>query len=78
MIKHRQKILLELERYPEKCRECPMFAMIPYQCHNERGREGVCRLGYMGDHDMRDFYGDTLFAECRIKDNPDVTIGKEF
>lgn len=74
MIKYRQIIILELERYPKKCRECPMFTMMPYQCHNERGTEGGCRLGYMDGNDMRDFYGDTLFAECNIKKNPNVTI----
>lgn len=35
MVKYRQIILLELKRYPENCRECPMFTMMPYQCHNE-------------------------------------------
>ena len=74
MIKYRQIILLELERYPRKCRECPMFTMMPYQCHNERGTEGGCRLGYMDGNDMRDFYGDMLFTKCDIKNNPNVTI----
>ena len=74
MIKYRQIILLELERYPKKCRECPMFTMMPYQRHNERGTEGGCRLGYMDGNDMRDFYGDILFTKCDIKNNPNVTI----
>ena len=74
MIKYRQTILLELERYPENCRECPMFTMIPYQCHNERGMEGSCRLGYMDGYDMRDFHGYALFAKCNIKKDPNVTI----
>lgn len=77
MIKYRQIILLELEQYPEKCEECPMFYKTPYQCHNERGMEAGCCLGYMDNCDMRDFYGDTLFTKCRIKNNPDVTIRKD-
>lgn len=74
MIKYRQIIILELERYPEKCCECPMFATTPYQCHNERGMEGNCGLGYMSNCDMRDFSGSTLFDKCDIKNNPNVTI----
>lgn len=77
MIKYRQTILLELEQYPEKCDECPMFYKSPYICHNERGIEAGCRLGYMDDEDMRDFYGSTLFFKCGIKNNPNVSIRKE-
>lgn len=77
MIKCRQLILLELERYPEKCSECPMFTMAPYQCHNERGMEGNCRLGYMSNCDTRDFSGSILFTKCNIKNDPNVFIRKE-
>lgn len=77
MIKHRETILLELERYPEECDECPMFYKTPYICHNERGMEAGCRLGYMDDEDMRDFYGRTLFVKCDIKNNPNVSVRKE-
>lgn len=77
MIKHKHIIFLELERYPEKCEECPMFCKTPYQCHNERGMEAGCRLGYMDNYDMRDFYGRTLFDKCDIKNNPNVSIIKE-
>lgn len=77
MIKYKQTIFLELERYPEKCDECPMFYKTPYQCHNERGLEAGCRLGYMDDCDMRDFYGRELFAKCDIQNNPKVSIRKE-
>ena len=77
MIKYKSILLYEFERYPEKCCECPMFVRIPYQCHNKRGIEGGCRLGYMGDDDMRDFYGETLFAKCHIKNNSNVSIRKE-
>lgn len=77
MIKHRHIIFLELERHPENCEECPMFCKTPYQCHNERGMEAGCRLGYMDNYDMRDFYGRTLFDKCDIKNNPNVSIIKE-
>ena len=63
MIKYRETILLELERYPEKC--------------NERGMEARCLLGYMDNEDMRDYSGAELFAKCGIKSNPNVSIRKE-
>ena len=75
MIKYKKRIILELERYPETCKECPMFYTMPYECHNERGVEGRCDLGYMDDCDMRDFDGWCLFHLCDIKNNSDVTIG---
>ena len=74
MIKYRQTIFLELDRYPKKCGECPMFTMMPYRCHNERGMEGHCGLGYMSNDDMRDFDGKVLFAKCNMKNNPNVVI----
>jgi hypothetical protein len=77
MIKYRGIILFELERYPEKCNECPMFTRAPYQCHNERGMEARCLLGYMDNEDMRDYSGAELFAKCGIKSNPNVSIRKE-
>lgn len=76
MIKFKMRTILELERYPKICKECPMFTMTPYQCHNERGMEGGCILGYMDNHDMRDFDGWCLFKGCNIQSNPDVTIMK--
>lgn len=77
MIKHRQTIFLELGRYPERCDECPMFMMTSYQCHNECGMESHCGLGYMSNDDMRDFYGETLFTKCDIKNNPNISIKKK-
>ena len=47
MIKYKKLIALELEKYPTKCSECPMFHTSRYQCHNESGIEGDCELGYM-------------------------------
>ena len=77
MIKHRKTILLELERYPEECDECPMFHTSRYECHNERGIEGHCELGYMDNCDMRDFDGCGLFKLCDIKNNHRVRIMEE-
>lgn len=37
MIKCKKLIALELEKYPTKCNECPMFHTSRYQCHNECG-----------------------------------------
>lgn len=77
MIKYKKRIVLELERYPYKCNECPMFHTTQYECHNERGKEGHCDLGYMDMFDMRDFDGWCLFSPCDIRNNPDVTIKEE-
>lgn len=77
MIKCKKKIILELERYPKTCKECPLFHTTLYECHNERGSEGHCDLGYMNNYDMRDFDGWCLFRGCNIQDNPDVTIMEE-
>lgn len=73
-MKYKKKIILELERYPEKCEECPAFHTSNYICHNERGIEGDCEFGYMDNCDMRDFYGQCLFSECDIRNDPDVRI----
>lgn len=74
MIKYKKLIALELEKYPEKCNDCPMFYTTRYQCHNECGIEGHCELGYMNGYDMRDFYGDGLFELCNIKNDSRVRI----
>lgn len=84
-MKYKQRIILELERYPENCKECPEFCQHPYICHdelewnifgNETGLEANCRLGYMRDDNMRDFCGDKLYKNCGIRYNPDVSIMK--
>ena len=36
-------------RYPVNCKECPMFSQVPYTCHNERGYEARCMMGYMAN-----------------------------
>lgn len=76
-MKFKKRIVLELERYPEKCSECPMFHTRPYQCHNERGVEGRCELGYMSGCDMRDFNGRWRFENCNLENDPDVYIMEE-
>lgn len=74
MIKHRVQMRWEMERYPQYCKECPAFHTHPYTCHNEFGFEGECMLGYMADHDMRDFRGLNRFGGCRIETDPNVVI----
>ena len=74
MIKYKKLIALELEKYPAKCNDCPMFYTTRYQCHNECGIEGHCELGYMDGYDMRDCYGNRLFELCNIKNDPRVRI----
>lgn len=73
-IAYRERVFLEIQRYPDRCNECPMFCQVPYQCHNEHGLEGQCRLGYMTGSDMRDFFGHYLFEKCNIRNNPSVTL----
>ncbi|MEG1563823.1 MAG: hypothetical protein RR365_08865 [Bacteroides sp.] len=77
MIKHKISVKLEIERYPERCNECPMFSQSPYSCHNERGMEGGCELGYMEHSDMRDFSGRQLFNYCKMKKDPRVKQWEE-
>lgn len=72
-VRHKKTILLELERYPNNCGECPAFKQVPYQCHNERGLEANCEFGYMSG-DMRDFSGRTLYTYCALKFNKNVTL----
>lgn len=66
MVKYKKHITYEIERYPDRCNECPAFKQTPYSCHNERGMEAHCELGYMNGKDMRDFDGRTKFKECWI------------
>ena len=74
MIEYEMIVKYELNRYPKNCKECPAFKEYPYQCHNERGMEGDCLLGYMAHSDMRDFSGNIRFKDCDIENNPDVMI----
>ena len=76
MIKHKISMNLEIERYPERCNECPMFSQMPYSCHNERGMEAGCELGYMSHSDTRDFGGQRLFEHCKMRKDPRVILRK--
>lgn len=76
IINHIMRTIIEMERYPRFCKECPAFRTQLYSCHNERGFEATCALGYMTGHDMRDFQGAIRFSGCKIETNPDVTIMK--
>ena len=73
-IKYKKKVSYEMERYPEKCEECPCFSTTPYRCMNECGEEGHCELGYMNRKDMRDFYGKIRFKDCRIENDERVAL----
>ena len=77
MIEHKMVTRYLLERYPQHCAECPAFRQYPYQCHNERGMEGDCMLGYMAHSDMRDFSGNTRFEGCCIESDPNVALKTE-
>ena len=68
------KVNYVLEHYPNTCGECPAFRQYPYQCHNERGYEGHCKLGYMRGQDMRDFSGRKLHDKCDIRNNENVKL----
>lgn len=76
-IKYRKKVLYEMERYPERCKDCPCFSTTPYRCMNECGDEGHCELGYMDGKDMRDFYGRIKFKNCGIENDTRVTLMKD-
>ena len=66
-------ITYTMNRYPERCEECPAFYTRSYQCHNERGVEGHCKLGFMSG-DMRDFDGRKLYKNCSIRNSDNVKI----
>jgi hypothetical protein len=76
-ITYKKHIAYEMERYPEKCNECPAFSRTPYSCMNERGMVAHCELGYMDGRDMRDFNGNEKYSCCSIKNNKHVIINKE-
>ena len=70
------KFEIKIERYPESCKECPAYSEYPYSCHNERGWEADCSLGYMVGFDMRDYNSNRLFCGCRIRKDNRVTLMK--
>jgi hypothetical protein len=62
-------VAVTLKELPTKCGECKFYSEGTYTCHNERGKEPHCALGYMNG-DMRDqSYKDSLYFDCRLKDN---------
>lgn len=64
----------KINRYPEKCSECPFFFQYDYQCHSESGYTGECRLKYMKGDDTRDFRGNKLHPQCQLLSNDKVTL----
>lgn len=62
----KKKTLYGVTEIPKNCKECPAFSQTPYSCHNERGMEAHCSLGFMTG-DMRDFSGRTRYEGCRIE-----------
>jgi hypothetical protein len=73
-IKYTKKVTYEMERYPEKCKECPCFSQKPYSCMNEKGMEARCELGYMDGKDTRDFYGNIKCSSCMIEEDDRVKL----
>lgn len=41
-------------KIPKTCSECENYHEVPYTCHNEKGMESNCKLGFMLGEDMRD------------------------
>lgn len=72
MIRHR--VRLEIEQLPKTCRECPMFSCGEYRCHNERGEQGNCKMGYMRNADTRDFAGYKLWPGCMLGFDENVKV----
>jgi hypothetical protein len=69
------RVALEIKEIPKTCGTCPFYRNEDYRCHNERGTEAHCLLGYMVGKDMRDVdfkstrYVHERYAGCRIEDN---------
>lgn len=64
---------IQIKEIPKTCSECKFLQVREYRCHNERGDESSCLLGYMSGKDMRDvnFKSERLknerFSGCRIE-----------
>ena len=64
------KIAIEIPFIPLMCGNCKFYSEVPYTCHNERGTQAKCALGYMDNEDMRErSYDHRLFEGCKLKDN---------
>ena len=65
-------IEIKIKEIPKSCSECKFLKVREYRCHNERGEESYCLLGYMDGKDMRDvnFKTEPLknekFSGCRL------------
>lgn len=63
------KITVEID-YPETCGKCPFYSEQPYSCHNERGYESCCSMGYMKGKDMRDkLYSKSKYEGCKLNES---------
>lgn len=68
------RVEIELKELPTACSKCPFYSNRPYTCHNERGTEAHCSLGYMHG-DMRDLdfksakYKEEKYSGCRLEFN---------
>ena len=52
---------------PGTCGGCVFYSEPEYMCHNERGNEAHCSLGFMRGHDMRDqSYYHKRFEGCKL------------
>lgn len=59
---------VEVPEIPKTCAECPFYYNRVYQCHNERGLESFCELGYMYGYDTRDFWFNKYrFEHCQLE-----------
>lgn len=78
------RIAIELKELPKSCGKCPFYSNRPYTCHNERGTEAHCSLGFMHG-DMRDvdfksprfetaIYGGCMLEFNVINDNSNESI----
>jgi len=64
---------IQVKEEPTACSKCPFYRNRPYTCHNERGTEAHCFLGYMTG-DMRDsdylknpHLVNTKYPGCRLE-----------
>lgn len=59
---------VDMPEIPKTCDECPFHYTRAYQCHNERGLESFCELGYMRGYDTRDFWFNRYrFEHCQLE-----------
>lgn len=67
-----------LSEWPQCCGECPFCYTTNYICHNERGKELKCKLGYTNKFDTRDFPVDRkIFEGCKMRTDGKVSVENE-